>query len=72
MFFLTMKLRNCNKVLLKCLDRYLERSKKGNKAHATYKELKAYDALLKYKPNSYIFHILHKSNNGKNICMFIS
>ena len=67
-----MKIRNCNKILLKYLDRCLERSKQGNKAHATYKELKAYDALLKYKPNSYIFHILHKSNNGKNICMFIS
>ena len=59
-----MKLRNCNKILLKYLDRCLERSEHGNKAHATYKELKAYDALLKYKPNYYIFHILHNSNNG--------
>lgn len=44
-----MKLRNCNKVLLKYLDRYLERGKQGKKVHATCKELKAYDTLLKYK-----------------------
>ena len=67
-----MKLRNCNKVLLKYLDRYLERGKQGNKVHATCKELKAYDALLKYKQNSNILHVLHKTRDGKDIWMFIS
>ena len=67
-----MKFRNCNKVLLKYLDRYLERGKQGKKVYATYKELKAYDALLKYKPNSSILHVLHKTRDGKDIWVFIS
>ena len=67
-----MKLRNCNKVLLKYLDRYLEKGKQGKKVHATCKELKAYDALLKYKPNSSILYVLHKTNDGKDIWIFIA
>lgn len=67
-----MKLRNCNKVLLKYLDRYLERGKQGKKVHATCKELKACDALMKYKPNSSILHVLHKTRNVKDIWVFIA
>lgn len=51
-----MKKRNCKKIVEKFLNR-----QNGKSTHATPKEFKAYQGLSKYKPNSWLLYIVHKT-----------
>jgi len=52
-----MKIRNCEKVLMKFLDRQIKAH--GTRVEATSKEINACEALNKYKPHKLILGLVH-------------